>query len=194
MRRYSLSIRGLMAVIAIIGVALFALRTPSRIWANACFTTALAGVTLAVAAAVATVGERRAFWVGFAVTGGVYFALALAPWVDEKASHQLLTTAILDVAAPHIIDNHYMLNSYYLTMNPASPPNVPTTWQVWNLPDFRTSSNEQWSRGYVTLHCPVLYLRIGHALFCLLAGLTGGELARYLHLKRPRPGGAATTG
>ena len=100
MRRYSFSIRGLMTVVVIIGVALVALRTPSRIAANAWFSLALGGVTLAIAAAVASVAERRAFWIGFATSGGVYFVFALAPWVDERASHQLVTTTILDLAAP----------------------------------------------------------------------------------------------
>ena len=186
MRRYSFSIRGLMAFIVILGVALLALRTPSRIWANACFSLALGGVTLAIPAAVASAAERRAFWVGFATCGGVYFLFALSPWVDEKASHQLVTTTILDLAAPHLIDNAYLLNAYFLTMNPPSPPVAPSPWQQWNLPDFRTSGNEKWTIGYVTLHSPLLYLRIGHALFCLLAAIVGGEVSRYLYLSRPR--------
>ena len=84
MRRYSFSIRGLMAFIVILGVALLALRTPSRIWANACFSLALGGVTLAIPAAVASDAERRAFWVGFATCGGVYFLFALSPWVRRE--------------------------------------------------------------------------------------------------------------
>ena len=74
-----------------------------------------------------------------------------------------MTTTILDLAAPHLIDNAYLLNAYFLTMNPPSPPDAPSSWQQWNLPDFRTSGNEKWAIGYVTLHSPLLYLRIGHA-------------------------------
>lgn len=185
MRRYSFSIRGLMAVIVIVAVALVALRTPSRIGASLWFSVALGGVTLSIPAAVATIGERRAFWVGFAVSGGVYFLFALAPWVDERASHQLLSTALLDMASPYLIKNDYLIQSYTYMMNPPSPPDAPTLWQVWNLPDFQTAANKNWISGYATLHSPFLYLRIGHAVFCLLCGITGGEVARFLYLRRP---------
>src|SRR5262249_16472931 len=100
-----------MAVIVILGVALVALRTPSRIWANAWFSLALGGVTLAVPAALASVAERRAFWSGFAIAGGVYFVFALAPWAAERGSYKLLTTPCLDLAAPFIVDNNYMMTS-----------------------------------------------------------------------------------
>jgi hypothetical protein len=187
MRHYHFSIRGLMIAIVIIGVGLVALRTPSRIWANAGFSLALGAVTLAIPAAVAAVDERRAFWIGFAVLGGVYFLFALAPWVDQSASHQLLTTTLLDLAAPYIVSNEYMMKSYALIATPpAGTPGGPgpSLWQVWNLPDFRTSANGNWSIGYVTLHSPFLYYRIGHAAFCLLVAFIGGEVARYLYLRR----------
>lgn len=193
MRRYSFSIRGLMAVIAIVGVGLVALRNPSRIWANTWFSLALGGVALAIPAAVGSVGERRAFWSGFASVGGIYFLFALAPWVDERASHQLLTTCLLDLASTQIIDNRQMAESYKLAMNPPRSPEVPTPWQVWNLPEFLTHGNGNWINGYVTLHSPFLYLRIGHSLFCLLMAFAGGELARYHYLRRPSPPVGRTT-
>ena len=183
-RRYSFSIRGLMMLIVVFAVGLVALRTPSRIWANAWFSIAIATVSLATVAAVTALAESRAYWTGFAICGGVYFLFSLAPWIHEHTGHQLVTTAILDMASPLLIDNTYMLRSYMVTINPPAPPKNPTPWQVWNLPDFRTSSNENWTRGYVTLHSPALYLQIGHALFCVLAGIVGGEVARFRYLKR----------
>jgi hypothetical protein len=184
MRRYSFSILGLMVVIGILALGFVALRMPSRIWVNAWFSLALGGVTVAVPAAVVTTGDGRAFSVGFAVCGWVYFLFALAPWVDERASHQLLTTTILDVASPYFVDNTYLINSYKAFVNPPRPPDRPTPWQVWNLPDLKTSANEEWRMGYVTLHCPFEYLRIGHGLFCLLLGIAGGEIARFLYVRR----------
>jgi hypothetical protein len=97
-------------------------------------------VTAAIPAAVATVAERRAFWTGFAISGGVYFAFTLAPWVDERTNHQLLTATLLDLASPYIVQNDYLINSYTAAMNPPGPPGMPTLWQAWNLPDFRTSA------------------------------------------------------
>ena len=187
MRRYRFSIQGLMAFIVIVALGLVALRTPSRIWTNAWYSLALGSVTLAVPAAVGTIAERRAFWIGFACSSGVYFAFTLAPWVGDEAGHHLVTTALLDLASPHIVDNRYMIPTYIAGLNPPLWGVDPTPWQAWNLPDFRTSSNRTWSVGYVTLHSPPLYLRIGHGLFTLIAGLVGGELARFLYLRRPAP-------
>ena len=39
---------------------------------------------LAVPAAVYRSGSRRAFWVGFAASGWVYFVLALVPWFQTE--------------------------------------------------------------------------------------------------------------
>jgi hypothetical protein len=197
MRRYSFSIRGLMSVVVILALAFAALRTPSRIWANAWFSLALSGLTVAIPGAVATVEDRRAFWVGFAAFGWVYFAFTLAPWVDKEASHQLLSTTILDIASPYIVDNRYLARTYMQSINPPSSPAEPTAWQAWNLPDFQAT--DSWRIGYVKLHSPFLFLRIGHAVFCLLGAVVGGELARYLYIAHhhapagPPPGDRLST-
>ena len=75
------SIRGLTAVIVLFAVAFAALRYPSRFGANAWFSMTLASVTLAIPAALGSIGHDRAFWSGFAVRGWVYFMIWLAPWV-----------------------------------------------------------------------------------------------------------------
>jgi hypothetical protein len=191
MARYRFSIRGMMIVIVVLALAFTALRTPSRLWANAWFTLALGGVTIAIPAAVANVGDRRAFWIGFAVCGWVYFIFSLAPWVDKEASHQLFSTTLLDLASPYIINNQYMLVNYKNAFAPPEAPEAPTPWQVWNLPNFQAPGS--WGMGYVRLHCPFLYLRIGHCAFCLLIAIAGGELARFLSVTKvdPRPGPAS---
>ncbi|MGP0066450.1 MAG: hypothetical protein ACLQGP_23040 [Isosphaeraceae bacterium] len=187
-QRYRFSIRGLMALIVLLAFAFAALRYPSRLWANAWFTLALGAVTLAVPAAIGGIGSERAFWCGFAVCGWVYFLVSLAPWIHAETGYQLLSTTILDVGSPYIIDNRYLVQSYVRGFNPPSAPESPTPWQVWNLPDFPQEAN--YRQGYATLHCPWLYLRIGHAAFCLLAAFLGGEAARYLYARRSRPGAA----
>ena len=136
MARYRFSIRGLMIVIVVLALAFTALRTPSRLWANAWFTLALGGVTIAIPAAVANVGDRRAFWIGFAVCGWVYFIFSLAPWVDKEASHQLFTTTILDLASPYIINNQYMSANY---MNAFAPPEAPGSPRPGRSGTCRTS-------------------------------------------------------
>jgi hypothetical protein len=187
-QRYRYSIRGLMLLIVMLAVAFAALRYPSPFWANAWFSMALAGVTLAIPAAIGSAGGDRAFWSGFAVCGWVYFVMSLAPGIDRETSPQLLTTTILDVGSPYIIEKSYLVKAYIKYFDAPSAPETPTPWQAWNLPEIMQA--ETWRLGYATLHCPSFYLRIGHAAFCLLAAYFGGEVARYLYARRPAPGAA----
>jgi hypothetical protein len=188
MGRDRFSIRGLMVVIVLLGLAFAALRTPSRLWANVWFSMTLAALTLAIPAAAYTRGGRRAFWVGFSTCGWVYFIIAMAPWFQSEVSFQLATTTLLDILAPHIVQKEYLLRSYIGSFNPPSGPTPPTPWQAWNLPEFPQETT--WHLGYATLHSPGLYLRIGHAACCLLIAVFGGETIRYLHATRSAPGAA----
>jgi hypothetical protein len=182
-RRFS--IRGLMLLIVMLGAAFAAMRTPSPLWANVWFSLAVAGVTLAIPAAVYSRGGSQAFWVGFATCGWVYFIVALAPWFQSEMGFQLVTTTFLDVLSPYIVQKEYLLQTYIGAFNPPAAPGVPTPWQVWNLPEF--PQERAWHLGYVTLHSPGLYLRIGHEVFCLLVAFLGGEVIRYLHARRSEP-------
>src|SRR5437879_6102675 len=101
MRRFRLSIGGLMMVIVLLGTAFAALRSPTPLWANGWFSLTLAALTLAIPAAVYRCGERRAFWVGFATCGWVYFVLSMAPWFQSEIGFQLFTTTLLDLLAPY---------------------------------------------------------------------------------------------
>ena len=166
-------------------VAFAALRYPTPLWANVWYSLTLTALTLAVPAAVYRRGERRAFWVGFAVCGWVYFILALAPWLQGEAGFQLVTTTVLDLMAPRIVQTDYLVRSYIGGFNPQYAPAQPTPWQVWNLPEF--PPDNPWHRvGYVTLISPGLYLRIGHAFFCVLIAFVGGGIVRYLAATGPQ--------
>jgi hypothetical protein len=164
MRHFRFSIRGLMVVIVLLCLAFAALRFPTPLWANIWFSLTVAALTLAVPAAVYRRGDQRAFWVGFAVCGWVYFILALAPWMQGEAGFQLATTTILDLMSPHIVQKIVPVET--------------TPWQVWNMPDDPPANS--YSVGYVTLISPELYLHIGHAFFCILIALLGGVMVRYL--------------
>jgi hypothetical protein len=188
MRRFRFSLRGVMMMIVLLAAAFAALRFPTPLWANVWYSLTLATLTLAIPAAVYRRDERRAFWVGFATCGWVYFILALAPWFQTEIGFQLATTTILDVLAPSIVQQDYLLRSYVGGFNPPSAPVEPTPWQSWNLPEF--PSEKPWRlSGYATLHCPGLYLRIGHAVLCLLNALVGGEIVRSFGAARHRSDG-----
>ena len=186
MRHFRFSIRGLMIVIVVLGTAFAALRYPTPLWANLWYSLTLAALTLAVPAAVYRRGEQRAFWVGFAACGWVYFVLSLAPWFERDGGFQFVTTTMLDVMAPHIVQEDYLVRSYVSGFRPQyGPPPQLTPWQVWNLPDF--PPDKPWHKvGYVTLISPGIYLRIGQAFCCVLVAFLGGGIVRYLAATCPQ--------
>jgi hypothetical protein len=100
MLRRRFSIGNMLALIAILGVALAALRSPSYLWANAAFTAALAAVVAAVVNTVFGRGARRAYWFGFAIFGGTYLAICSTPGLRESVCPRLVTEALLDVLYP----------------------------------------------------------------------------------------------
>ena len=102
MKHFRFSIRNLMVVVVLLGIGFAALRYPTPFWANVWYSFTLGSLTLAVPAAVYRRGEQRAFWVGFAACGWVYFMMALAPWLEREGGFQFVTTTILDIMAPHI--------------------------------------------------------------------------------------------
>jgi hypothetical protein len=187
MKHFRFSIGGLMVVILLLSVAFAALRYPTPLWANFWYSFALAVLTLAVPAAFYRRGEQRAFWVGFASCGWVYFVLALAPWFERDGGFQFVTTTALDIMAPHVIQKDYLVRSYVTGFRRQyGPPDQPTPWQVWNLPDF--PPDNPWHKvGYVTLISPGVYLRIGHSFCCVLVAVLGGGIVRYLAATCPQP-------
>jgi hypothetical protein len=184
MLQFRFPVWSLMAVTVFAAAAFAALRTPAPLWANAWFSIALASLVLAVPAAVYRRGADRAFWVGFAAFGWVYFVLALVPWFQTEMGFQLITTTILDVIAPYIVQKEYLLRTYLGAFNPPSDPVHPTPWQAWNLPEF-PPENPWRMVGYVPLFCPGLYLRIGHEVCCVLVAFLGGQIVRLIATSRP---------
>ena len=190
MRQARFSVRGLMAAIVLLAVAFAALRWPTPLWANVCFSLTLSALVLAIPAAVYRRGEYRAFWVGFASAGWVYFVLSMAPWFQSEFGFQLATTTALDLVAPFIVQKEYLIRSYMVGFNPPFTPGEPTPWQVWNLPELPPEN--PWHKvGYVTLHSPGLYLRIGHATLCLVIASVAGEIVRSLAGSRQIDAGPA---
>jgi hypothetical protein len=100
MRATRFSIGSLLALIAILGVALAALRSPSYLWANAAFTVALAAIVAAIVNVVLARGADRAYWLGFALFGGTYLAICSTPVLRDTVCPHLVTEAVFDMIYP----------------------------------------------------------------------------------------------
>lgn len=206
MRPHRVSILGLLVWVALLGVGLAALKSPSPLWSAFLFSVVLATLTLSVLAAVYRRARRRAFWVGFATCGWVYFLLTDGPVLTSQFEPYLFTTGFLQILHP-------------LTLPPApgpaaqrrSPP-APTvvfarggprsgraiTVGGFGVPVPPPSAWASWTEADRSVHisygpegglrgAPHPFMRIGHSLFCLLAALVGGLITRHLHATRDEP-------
>jgi hypothetical protein len=97
MRRFS--IRRLMAFVLVTAVGLSAIRNANEFWAAVLTIAALACVCGAVLGAILLRGRERAWWLGFAVLGGVYLLVSLSP-----LRYRLGTTHLLEYVHAKVED------------------------------------------------------------------------------------------
>ncbi len=209
MRLPRFSIANLLALIAILAVALAALRSPSYLWANVTFSLALGAVVVAAINVVYGHGASRAYWVGFVLCGGVYLAVCSLPVIRESVCTRLATEAVLDFLYPHLApastappnvfvatpngsgtgaiqylvspsnSNYTLGNATYIMGNAAVPP-PPSLTTRWAA---WTQPDRTVSVGYpigtVQLSSSEAFRQIGHSMFALLMAVLGATFARY---------------
>jgi len=203
MRRFRVSIAGLLAGIALFGVGFAALLHPAPLWRNGLFSITMATLTIAVLAAIYRRGPRRAFWVGFATCGWVYFLAIWGPAPVSNIGVHLVTRAILDIVYPFTLP----AAGGQAASSPIDPVDSPprlartraggsiifagafggggppapaqTAWQVWTTPDRSMRNSIQGS--------PQDFSQIGESLFCLVIATAGGVLTRFLHQTNHEP-------
>lgn len=90
------TIGGLLALIVLSGVAFAAFRSPTPLWANAFYTTALVMLMAAVLNVIFARGARQRFWVGYLVCGGGYFLVCFLPALKDDMPLRLVTTPALE--------------------------------------------------------------------------------------------------
>lgn len=100
MRLPRFSIASLLVVIGILGVALAALRNPSYLWANVTFSVAFVMLVVAIINAVYGCAARRAYWFGFALFGGAYFAVCSIPGLRDSICPRLASEVLFDLLYP----------------------------------------------------------------------------------------------
>ena len=186
MRQFRVSVRGLMVLIVLLGIAFAGLRSPTPLWAN--------GLVLAGSGDVDAGGAGRRVPPRRAagVLGGIrHLRLGVLRFdpgalVPDRIRLPALHDNDSRLLAPYIVQKEDLVRVYVGSFKPPSSPVPPTPWQTWNLPEF-PPENPWRVVGYVTLVSPGLYLRIGHSVFCMLIAFLGGEVVRYLAVTRSQP-------
>jgi hypothetical protein len=97
MAHLRISLAGMMILLLALGLALASFRFPSEAVAAAVVLMTQATLALAILAIVYRAGERRAFWLGFALFGWGYMALTWESWLGRGEDRpEMLTSIALD--------------------------------------------------------------------------------------------------
>ncbi len=91
-----ISIAGLMALIALLGVTFSALHNVTEFSSSAILTLALAASGVALLSRLSTRGTEKATWTGYLIFGTGYLAICVGPWCDDHLMPSLLTTTFID--------------------------------------------------------------------------------------------------
>jgi hypothetical protein len=199
MRRFS--IRSLMAFVVVSAVGLATLRNASDLWAGMMLLVDLAAVGVAVLGAILMRGRERAWWLGFAVFVGGYMAVAISP-----LQLQLSTTHLLDYVHARVVSSSIATfdvsrfdqsSVLYRIVTSDGGVNLKTVADsVVNsisAEDLLVSMvpANRWRSMFPGAANHDQFLRVGHSLFALLAGLVGGMVAVWFYGRRERPEAAA---
>src|SRR4051794_6844021 len=136
------------------------LRAPSRLVASGSFSFALAMLTVASVAIPHRRGPSRSYWIGFATCGWLYLVLTGFPILDTHVGVHLLTTPGLDLLYQKVAHRP-----------PSTGPFSYDAWADWTDTDL--NFNRRYV-GSVVLVSSESFMRIGHSLAAILAGLVGG--------------------
>jgi hypothetical protein len=190
-----------MVFVLVAGVGLAALRNASDLWAGMMLLVALASVGVAVLGAVLMDDRERAWWLGFAVFGGGYLVAALSPVRSELATTHLLEYVTARVGGSQVatfevsrMDGSTQL--FRLVTQDGGviarklPDSVVSSTPTSDLLTSMVPAN-RWLSALpgAASHDP--FLRVGHSLFALLAGLVGGMIGTWFHSRRGRVTGTA---
>jgi hypothetical protein len=191
MGRPHFSIASLLVVICVLGVALAAFRNPSYLWANVTFTVAFAAIVLAIINTIYGRGANRAYWLGFAVCGGTYFAICTVPGLRDSLNPRLATEVILDLLYLYVspqppppppqpqLGMVMMMQGQIGGMAgiPApAPPTLESRLSAWSEPDRTRGLG--YPIGTVSLVSSEAFRQIGHSLATLLVAVLGGTYAQ----------------
>jgi hypothetical protein len=104
MKRFHFSVAASMGVVLLLALGLAALRANTVMWASVVFTAVVSLFSTAIVAAIAIRGPGRFTWVGMAVFGWIYLAIAFGPWAGGTADPPpFITSWLLDYFKGYIL-------------------------------------------------------------------------------------------
>ena len=159
------SIANLLAAVALFGIGLAALNSPSSGTAALLMLTTVVVILLAILGTAYRTGDARAFWLGVALFGGTYFAIAFTPACPPAAD--MFSSTLRRVRA--------------------------TFWTV-RIPAGDQRSTDRMDTAYeqataTTLAWPSWHHGFGQTIHCLanlFFALAGGIAARWFYATRPK--------
>lgn len=163
--RFRISIRGLIALVVLVGFPLAALRGASLGWATASILLAMVALCSAVVGSLVRQGPDRAPWVGFAIFGGAYFLLHFGPTAEWKKGYgpaRFTTWALDSLVLPRIF------------------PELEEGISVSSVEEFAILSSGR-SGSF--------FCASAHALTAILFGLIGSVIGSSLAARGGRKGG-----
>jgi hypothetical protein len=205
------SLAALLAVVGFCGIGFAALRFPSYLAASALFTLALGVLTAAGINVIYMRGDRRVFWVGFLISGGVYFTASFG--FSEQLGARLVTAALLDIVHPYVVHPRGIPFAPKVTIGPGvRGPNLlragsqngitwvrgPTEWELWStLQPYRGPGFQlrPFGGGVQTAQMPLVstfepFHCVGHSVLTLFIAFLGGILTRCFFSSRQTPNAA----
>jgi hypothetical protein len=165
------------AAVALVGLAVAALRDPTDLWTRLSFTLAILGTAIAVLGAIVRHGPDRPLWLGWALFAGGYLILAFGPWLGTEVRPHLLTTGLLEWLYPRV----------------QTTPMLTATQRghaMLRILGGGGNYSVESAEGYHRLTGSDLQMnfeRIGHSLTAMASGLFGVVLVRVLSPRRDHP-------
>jgi hypothetical protein len=204
------SLRQLFVGMAVIALGCVALRNASDAWVAAMLGLAQLALATAILLVIFRRGAERAYWIGFATFGWLYFLLMLVNWsIDPNASsdclfrpHRLATTRLSNSCYHWTFDEAF---ERYLARFPAPRYFDPMTGLATSMIPKADGSYRVPSVAWPPPGAPALpgpdegsFANVAHALWTILLAAIGGCLARWLYAtnqeRRPADDPTASAG
>jgi hypothetical protein len=182
-RFFRFSLRALLLFVVAASLALAAMRYATSVWASGVVTVTVLMLLASVALAACSRGERRSYWVGFAICGGGYLLATtcltsvFAPEFMVKLATSQSIVFLGEKFHPH--SDYEQAEKAAAAANPypysggySSPPRRPLLpSQV--LKDWNTFAEG----GYEAT--AINFLLIGQCVWALIIAILGGTIARF---------------